>query len=90
LLFARYRFVDVVIALRIDKANGIVLIGKAFVPVRFVLKNSPLKVVRQADVEGSPGAALQNVDVEAMFTHHASDSARTRQSNAVLTITLKL
>jgi hypothetical protein len=72
LLFTRYRRVDVVVALPIHETDGIVLIGKALVPVSFVIKNPPAKIVGHADVQGSPGAALQNVDVKVIFARHAS------------------
>src|ERR1700687_5653702 len=55
LLFARNRFVTVVVALPVHETYGIVLIGKTLVPVHFVLENTAVKIVGHADVEGPPG-----------------------------------
>src|SRR5260370_22383245 len=76
LLFTRDRFVNVVVALPIHETYGIVLIGKTLLPVHFVLKDTAATIVGHAYVEGPPGAALQHVDVEAIFAQHASDIAR--------------
>jgi len=72
LLFTVDRLIDIVIALPIDKTDRIVLIGKAFVLVSFVLKNSQVEIVGHTDVEGTPGTALEDVDVEAIFAGHTS------------------
>ena len=72
LLFARDRFVDVIVALPIHETDRVVLVRKSFVVVRLVLEDAPVEIVGHADIEGSPGTALEDVDVIAMVVGHAS------------------
>jgi hypothetical protein len=89
LLFPRDCFMHIVEALPIHQTCGIVLIGESLRPVRFVLKNTPVQIVCHSNVEAPAGAALENVDVEAIFAGIIRHCAY-RQTNAVPAITLNL
>jgi hypothetical protein len=89
LLFAIDRFGDLVEALPIDKPRGVVLICESLRPMRFVLKNTPVQIVRHPNIEGPAsyfGACKRNSD-----THGACfDNRRANEADAVSKITLNL
>jgi hypothetical protein len=72
LLFAIDRLIDLIEALPIDKPRRVVIISESLSPMRFVLKNTPVQIVSHPNIEGPPGAALQDVNEKVILARHAS------------------
>jgi hypothetical protein len=54
----------------VDQADGVVAVSESFEFLSFVLEDTPVEVVRHADVKRAAGAALHHVHVVAMFAAH--------------------
>src|ERR1700744_712727 len=62
-------FFNSVEAFEINQPGNIVLLGKAFGELQFVLGNAADQIVSHADIERATNAAGENVNVEAAWLH---------------------
>jgi hypothetical protein len=59
--------VHVIVALKIDQTDGVVVVGETLGVVLFVLEDAAAEIFRHSDAESAAGAVLDHVDVEVIF-----------------------
>jgi hypothetical protein len=62
--------VHVIVALKIDQTDGVVVVGETLGVVLFVLEDAAAEIFRHSDAESAAGAVLDHVDVEVIFAGH--------------------